>query len=107
MNSFGFDEPNDSTERRIENVNRNTPGLGLRRVNLNELQEFDVVTFEYEAETPGFPKKGIQPPNPNLYDANPLVILTEIKKDKKGRHILYGMNANYLMNKFARGKLIL
>ena len=106
MNSFGFDDINESTERRIKNVDGNTPGLGLVRVNLPELEEFDVITFSYKAESPGFPKKGIQPPNPNLYDANPLIVLTEVKM-VNGKRIIYGMNANYLMNRIARGKLIL
>jgi hypothetical protein len=75
-------------------------------VNLSQLKEFDVVTFAYEADKPGFPKPGMQPPNPYLYDANPLIVLTDIRMIK-GKHLLYGLNANYLMTKFARGRLIL
>ena len=107
MDIFGFsDSVNDSTERRISNVDANTPGLGLKRINLANVEEFDVLAFAYKAESPGFPKPGISPPNPNIFDANPLIVVMSIKL-VKGRHIIYGLNVNYLMNRMDRGKLIL
>ena len=102
-----FGNPNQSTQRRNRRVETNSVlGLSLRKMNLNQLEEFSVITFAYEAEKPGFPKRGLQPPNPNLYDANPLIVVTDIKRDKRGKILLYGMNVNYVFSLVDRGKMI-
>ena len=102
-----FGSPNRGTQRRNQRVETNSVrGLSLRKMNLNELEEFSVVTFAYDAEKPGFPKRGLQPPNPNLYDANPLIVVTDIKRDKKLKLLMYGMNVNYVFSLVDRGKMI-
>ncbi len=102
---MSFSSRNKSTDRRNQNIDSNRTGLGLVKVNLPELKEFDVITFAYQAEESGVARKGMNPPNPNLYDANPMIVLTDWKR-VNGKMIIYGLNANYLFSKFAKGRLI-
>jgi len=70
------------------------------------LEPGDAITFVYQAESPGFPKPGLSPLNENVYDANPFVVLTDVKRIK-GKVIVYGLNVNYLRSRMDRGKTVL
>ena len=73
---------------------------------LTELSSGDVCQFLYKADSPGVDKRhGI--PGSSLYDYAPLVYVTEIKRSKAGKIILYGCNLHYLDKRVDRNKVII
>ena len=60
---------------------------GIRPTSLTEVKPLDVLTFRYQAKGPG--RKG-----GNVYDEVPLIILTNMKTDKRNNILIYGMNTH-------------
>ena len=63
--------------------------------------------YLYKAESPGFPRKGLNPINPNVYDAASLVYVSKVHRSKDGKVLLTGANLHYLPGKVDKSKVII
>ena len=79
----------------------------MKPVSPTGVKASDVVFFGYEAKTSGFPKEGLTPPFPDLYDALPLILVTQVARTKSSKLLVSGMNVNYLETRIDRGKVVL
>jgi len=74
--------------------------LGYVKRDLSGVEAGQVLTFLYDAKSPG--KKGT-----NLFDLNPTIVLLGAKKSKTGVPLIIGANTNYLESVIDKGKVVL
>jgi len=92
---------------RIQNIASGRNVFGAKPLtSVTDLGKGDVVQFLYKAHSSGMnPKVGH--PDKNLYDAFPLVDLTDLKRTKDRKTILYGCNLHYLPRVVDKNKVII
>ncbi len=92
---------------RIQSIASGRNVFGAKSLtSVSELSKGDVVQFLYKATSSGMKPK-VGQPDINLYDAFPLVYLTDLKISKDRKALLYGCNIHYLPKTIDRGKLII
>lgn len=93
---------------RLSNMAAGRNLLGSKPISsLYELEEGCVVQFLYKAGSPGFPKSGLNPSNPNIYDASPLVYVSKTSRSKDNNIIITGANLYYLPSKIDKSKVVI
>lgn len=79
----------------------------IKKVQLGQVKPGLVIFFEYKAESSGFPKQGLNPPYPDMYDSLPLIVVTDVSRSKTNNKVLItGCNVNYLNTKFNKGRVV-